>query len=369
MSKRDDLLLQVAKLSFVDRLNNHQIAEILKGKTVPKKTNLTWVADLIDEAGEWLLKRHYELANIEGHTTLEQMTAGLLCSQLGLLHAVIVRELGEYSGYVTLSKRYAAAAAQYFDALCEQYTDQKKQLHVAVCGGQGILDMMTALTERPRHNVHYYPAALLGRTTERCITHIGPETNATIAWARSGKDPNNLFYGTVPPYDFREEHFPTKEQKHEWAKRHVIERSLQLAQQDGIGTIIEHMNENINAAIVGLGLPAGEGPYGRGDFISGILKPLGIDPLLLASEGAIGDIAYNVIDKDGKSDWSWNFFLTLGFGSEHAGADFYRNLVAQGKPVMVMAGINKEPVLRAAINGKLVNVLITDVETAMKLVS
>jgi len=199
------------------------------------------------------------------------------------------------------------------------------------------------------------------------LTPDSPETNATVAWARSGKDPNNLFYGTVPPYDFLEEHFPTKEQKHESAKRHVMEKSLELANEPEIITIIANMNDSVNAAIVGLGLAAGEGAHGRGDLISGILKPLGVDPVLLASEGAIGDIAYNVLDDKGESDWSWSFFLTLGYGSEHAGADFYHNLVAQGKPVMVMAGMNKEPVLRAAIRGRLINVLITDAVTAKSL--
>ena len=369
-----DLLLKVANLSFVEGRKNQDIAAILRpGKTITKNTNIHWVQELIEEAGQWLLERHRQLAEQEALDSPERDLAHDLCGKFGLLHARVVAQTDTPLGYVPLSKRYAKAAAAYFEDLCEDAEERNEQLHVAVCGGQGILDMATALRDHVRHNVHYYPAALLGRTTA-CITHIGPETNATIAWSRSGKLHNHLFYGTVPPYDFQDgfsHRAEPQRQKHDDAKRHILERSRKLAAQYDIAAILENMSTYINAAVAGLGLGC-EGSHsgggrGKGDFITGILKPLGIEPAILAEEGVIGDIAYNVFDAQGKSRPDWKFFLTVGQGSEYAGLEFYRHLVAQRRPVIVMAGMSKMPVLRAAIEAKLLSVLVTDACTAKKL--
>jgi hypothetical protein len=99
------------------------------------------------------------------------------------------------------------------------------------------------------------------------------------------------------------------------------------------------------------------------------LKPLGIQPDLLMDEGAVGDIAYNIFDANGKGHHDWSFFLTVGDHSAHHGVEFYRNLVRQKRPVIVMAGTRKESVLRHALEAKPLNVLITDAVTAQRLLS
>jgi hypothetical protein len=74
--------------------------------------------------------------------------------------------------------KYAAASSAVKD----------EELYVAVLGGQPILDMVSALPDRKRPNVHYYAGGLIGRgTMMRNAPHVGSEANATIAWSRSGR--------------------------------------------------------------------------------------------------------------------------------------------------------------------------------------
>lgn len=135
-----ELLLRVAKLKFEDGSNNSEIAEILlkDGTLETESTAQRKVGELVEEAGQWLLDRHKLLASMEMDDTLEHNLAKELCSKFRLLEARVVPggEIHSPLDYVALLKKYARAAADYFDAYASAAEDQGKQLHVSVSGGR-----------------------------------------------------------------------------------------------------------------------------------------------------------------------------------------------------------------------------------------
>ena len=203
------------------------------------------------------------------------------------------------------------------------------------------------------------------------------KTNATVAWARSGRIPKQLYYGTVPPYQLSSVglHSPSlRKENHEYAKREITREVQKLAASPYVTEILKTINSAVNVAFAGLGIPhasgtdaAWETPHVERLTMTLMLKPFAIDPELLIEEGAVGDISYCLFDAKGQGRPSWKFFLTAGEGTAHDGVDFYRNLVAQGKQVIVIGGARKEAALRPALHARLFNVLITDACTARKL--
>src|ERR1035438_9925692 len=84
-----------------------------------------------------------------------------------------------------LPKRLGRAAAGYLDELYAARSG--KSLHVAVTGGETLLDMASALPEMQRANLYVHAAALIGhaRLPEK-HSHPHPGAVASILWARSG---------------------------------------------------------------------------------------------------------------------------------------------------------------------------------------
>jgi DNA-binding transcriptional regulator LsrR (DeoR family) len=87
----------------------------------------------------------------------------------------------------------------------------------------------------------------------------------------------------------------------------------------------------------------------------------------LAKEGAVGDLSCCLFNSAGVEDpkHNWRFFLTPGhYDPAKRGIAFYRDMVANGKKVIVIAGHRKEMAILAALKGRLFNVLFTDNNTA-----
>jgi DNA-binding transcriptional regulator LsrR (DeoR family) len=383
-----ELLLLVAQLRFKDGMDNQKIAAELVKSRILKQSSRTAlkVGELVDEAGQWLLEKQARLAAIEIEKGIESKLAGDLVRKfqgkmfVGLIDAVVVEGGEEKSPaeYEALLKRYGAAAANQFDRLAgiEQYDDEP--LHVSVGGGQTILDMVSALPDRKRTNVYYYAAGLIGRGNTKLSSHVGPEANATVAWARSGRLPKHLYYGTISPYEFDEAALAgmNRKERHEYAKQTIKKQIGEFTDQISTGDALQTMTKDINMAIADLGIvhpSERDAFYGMRHveklWVTGLLRPLGIDSELLQQEGAIGEISYNFFDKRGEGNPRWSFFLTAGAGSDHEGVTFYRNLVKAHRYVMVIAGAGKEVAVRAAIEAKLFNALVTDVATAKKLLA
>lgn len=374
-----ELLLRVAKLKFEDGSNNSEIAEILlkDGTLETESTAQRKVGELVEEAGQWLLDRHKLLASMEMDDTLEHNLAKELCSKFRLLDARVVPggEIHSPLDYVALLKKYARAAADYFDAYASAAEEQGKQLHVSVSGGQPILDMVSSLTDRKRTNVFYYATGLVGRGSRPQAPHVGSEANATVAWARSGRLPNHLYYATVRPYEIAPDdlHDTDKRKRHDTCRAMLLEQMHELANSEYVKEVLEEINGRINMAFAGLGIPHASGvdaDYGMAHIerltMTGLLKPLGVDSGLLAAEGAVGDISYTLFDKDGKSREDWQFFITAGYPDA---LDFYQTMVETRKPVIVIGGARKEAAILPALKARLLNVLITDAVTAKKLLA
>jgi len=320
---------------------------------------------------------------IETTATPEHKLAAGLCRKFGLLDARVVAggQLDAPVDYIPLLKKYARAAADYFDDVADNAEQRGEELHVLVSGGQPILDMVSSLIERKRENVWYYAGALIGRGGMTSAPHVGSEANATVAWSRSGRLARHLFYGTVPPYEVHFDDMPLpstndtvpklrKEQRHEFGRNAIRKQIKKLVTERYVLDALNVINEKVNMAFAGLGIPYAPNlqvAHIERLTMTELLRPFGIDPELLAKEGAVGDISYCLFDENGKGRQSWKFFITAGESTDHEGVDFYRNLVSNGRKVIVIGGASKEAALRPGLEFKLFNVLITDAFTAKKL--
>jgi DNA-binding transcriptional regulator LsrR (DeoR family) len=231
---------------------------------------------------------------------------------------------------------------------------------VGISGGETILEMVSALPVRKRPGASFYALALIGRGMMFRSSHVGPETNTTLAWARSGRKTGQLHYCTVLSY-----------RADKTAHRQACESVCSQA-EDFLYPHVERFLRNlggIDVAIASLGLINPRSVIRDGEFdklsMTGLIEMIGITEEALHKEGAIGDLSYTLFDEKGESREHWRFFLTAGFPD---GLSFYRKMVNEKKPVIVIAGPHKLDVLRVGLNGNLFNVVITDEHTAMALV-
>jgi DNA-binding transcriptional regulator LsrR (DeoR family) len=93
-----------------------------------------------------------------------------------------------------------------------------------------------------------------------------------------------------------------------------------------------------------------------------LLENLRLSAGALVKEGAVGDINYSFFDGEGRTTPDWNVFPSLG-------AEQAKAMVKEGKKVVVAVGKYKLTALRAALKGRLFNVLITDEMAARELLA
>lgn len=354
-----ELMKRVAELTFVDGKNLKQIAEILFAEDVISSNDIRHVSPILDEAGQWLLQEHANLQEKKREDSPEKHLAERLKTRYGLLDARVVP--GGDEDYASLMRRYGRCAAQYFDDLPDE------ELHVAVSGGQTVLDLVSHLPERRRPNVYYYGAALIGRGHMTKTAHVGPEVNATIAWSRSGRLPGRLYYSSMAPYDLIPEELSgmNKREKHEYVRKAIMQQLDAIKRSIIFTDILDHIASKVTIALAGLGVVHAEPKETEQITVLSLLKH--IDAEILEAEGVVGEISYCMFGAEGCGDPRWEFFLTAGDNSDHAGVEFYKHLVSQEKKVIVCAGIRKEAAIIPAIDNELFNVLVTDAVTAERL--
>src|SRR5271157_4528843 len=81
----------------------------------------------------------------------------------------------------------------------------------------------------------------IGRGSTPQAPHVGSETNATVAWSRSGRLPRNLYYGTVPPYELSPDDLNAitdKTKRHAFARKAIIEQMHALASSGYVQDIL-----------------------------------------------------------------------------------------------------------------------------------
>lgn len=370
-----ELMLRVARMSHEQHMTNQEIADALFREKLLPSRNAKKIQPIIDEAGVWLLQEHERLVQSESANGPEAELASRLCRHFDLMDARVVSGGATRNPleYAALVRRYGQVAADYFDEIASAAESAGEELHVAVGGGQTILDMMSSLMPRTRSNVSFCAAALIGRGRVPRTTHVIPSTNATVGWSRSGRLLGKLHYGTITPYPIGPSTFQdmSARESYRYARELIGAEMKRLAESKEVREVLEDMTASINIAIAGLGVlqhTEADDRYGIGHTerlsITSLLRPLGISPELLMKEGAVGDLCYSIFDADGKGRAEWQHFLTVGHGTRWPGVEFYRRLVKQDRPVIVSAGHRKEKAILPAIKAELFNVLITDAHTA-----
>jgi DNA-binding transcriptional regulator LsrR (DeoR family) len=364
----------VVKWSFTERRSNEEIAQLLH--TTPQ-----YVAWVLQEAAEWLLVRDRQLDQLQPVQPLQSNLEQQLRDgypHLKKVHIVFAGKVKTDAQYAGLVQQWGRAAAQYFDRLAEDAEQVGVELHVGVSGGQTILEVVSQLPERDRPRVHFYGIALVGRGFLRKSSLVGPETNATIGWARSGRNPGQCHFATVSPYDKQTSETASLEQR----RGDIVAHIQELAAIPSIRQAVKDL-QVVDVVFASLGIvnPSGTNPgYSNAQIdrlsMTGLVKSLGVSPEELSAQGAIGDLSYCFFNADGEEQPRdhrgknlpkeyWRFFLTAGhFNPNQQGLEFYRQMVENKETVIVIAGIHKEAAIHAALKAKLFNVWFTDEATA-----
>ena len=336
-----NLLLQIAKLKGREGRNNGEIAAKLR-------IGARSVTPLINETIKWLLAEQQRLTRLDRPDKEQRLLEQKLKMKFPCLKRVqIVRgpEIATERAYAGLIQQWGPIGASYLDRLGDDAAREGKELHVAMSGGETILEVVNSLPERTRANMYFHASAAIGRGAIRYKSHIDPAVNVTVAWARSGRIPQRCFNGADG----------------------FAHLELEVLEERGeLGFELAGAAAELDVAFAGIGLVSPpKGAPGLSNRVTGaeLLKATThIEPGDIAREGAIGDIAYCFFDADGRGDDDkWRFFPTAGdHDPKRRGVAFYRRMVEERKPVIVIEGSYKVPAIVAALKGRLFNVWITD---------
>jgi len=346
-----DMVL-AAQLFYKQKVPRKQIADRLN-------TDLRGVAWLLAQAEK------FQIVNIQIHQTVESE----LEHQIRKLFPDVQRVLlvpGEHvetaPQYLEMQRRYAIATAKYFDELVDHH--KGGSLHVGVSGGETVLEIVSAVPERLRKNLYIHVTSLMGRgPLQKSGNQIEPAVNASILWSRSGLVPGHCQYATVLPYTIQK---PGTE-----ARKSVAAELRALSESQPIRAVIDAM-DRIQVAFLGISMVnAGRAPAALQNrvAVSAILQSI-VSRKDLESEGAIAATSSWVFDEDGNSRDDWNFFLSAGHfakDEKRKGLGFFKQMVQDGKKVIVAGGPFKVPGIRAALKGKMFNVLVTDEVSAQQI--
>jgi DNA-binding transcriptional regulator LsrR (DeoR family) len=356
-----DLLRAIARMAFEGisgrRLKKRELAAEFRKLGVLPQTgdpdDTRGVQDLVEEAGRWLLVREGWLSVLERDIQDWNLADHLVKAYPCLKEASVIRSRTLEGGpWSPLRKPTPEQeAAEYFKLLCHSAMDKGDDVHAAISGGETLLGVVNYLFPDRRTNVHYYAAALIGRSRNLRTSHIGPETNATIAWLRSGSRPGHLHYGSVSPPDIALPQNIDANARHLEAARILREETRLAFDADYVKASLRDMQE-IDTMIASF------------DILPDLLQSYGVSYDRLKEKGAVGDINYCLFDENGEGRDEWAFFLTPGYPK---GVDFMRRLVATDRRVIVVAHLDQLSALRAALKGRLLNNLITDDATARAL--
>jgi DNA-binding transcriptional regulator LsrR (DeoR family) len=262
--------------------------------------------------------------------------------------------------YQRMLRKWGRATADLLTTLLNRRGDTPT--HIGVTGGESILEVVTAMTEQERPNLHIHTTALVGQgRLAKEATHVLPIVTASILWAKAGRCPGRIEYATVPP-------FPV-------GKPGPIARAAAWAQLDDmakqapIREVIEAMDQ-IDIALAGVGIvnPPTNAPALRSRITMTEILQNVVTPEQLDKEGAVADLSYNFVSATGQPNDKWRFFLSAGHYSDHPGLRFFQRMVKEGKTVIAIAGsAYKVPGIRAALASKGFNFLVTDEHAATEL--
>jgi DNA-binding transcriptional regulator LsrR (DeoR family) len=207
-------------------------------------------------------------------------------------------------------------------------------------------EMVMALPQEARDN-KLVPAAVID--TGPVLTHIDPVVLVTLLWVRSGRLPGRAHFATGLPMNKPLSRQKVREEYEEFSHRKAVQEVLaEMKRADFLFTSLGCLK--VDSAYEKLA----PRPHRY------MLENLKLTEAALLKEGAVGDINYSFFAEDGTTAPEWNIFPALGVAQAQA-------MVKAQKTVVVAAGRYKTAALRAALRGRLFNVLITDELAAKEL--
>jgi deoxyribonucleoside regulator len=241
-----------------------------------------------------------------------------------------------------LRRMIGVAAAQYFE------TNVSTGATIALGGGDTMYEMVMALPQEER-NIRMAPTAIID--TGPVLTHIDPTVLLTILWVRSGRKPGLAHFATGLPFHKPLSRQKIREEYEEFARRRAVQEVLaEMRRADFMFASLGCLRPDVHYEKLA------PRPHQY------LLENLRLSAGALLKEGAVGDINYSFFDDEGRTTPDWNIFPSLG-------AEQAKAMVKEGKKVVVAIGKYKLLALRAALKGRLFNVLITDEMAARELLA
>ncbi|MGD0798638.1 MAG: sugar-binding domain-containing protein [Acidobacteriaceae bacterium] len=348
-------MLRVAQLFYREKWNKQRIAESLN-------IDVRKVGATLERALQAGLVRIFIGETLENSLPEQQIKAKYPHMQKVLilpLHGRIETE----QQYIGLLQRFGMVAASLLDDLIDRH-GSKGPFRVGISGGETLLEFVNAVPDRLRRDLHVHATSVVPHGQPvMYASGVDPSTNATILWAKSGRIAGQCHYTTITPYDTDKTGIEARELIQTQAKM--------LSENPKIKAVIEEMRY-LNVVFTGLGTLTSPAP--EYSFMNKRLTTMGLlHPLItledFAQDEAVGDISYCLVNVDGKSDDKWRFFPAVGDHSDYPGVSYYRHMVEMEKPVIAIAGPFRLAPIKAVLRGKLVNILITDEDTAQQIVA
>ena len=324
--ERAQMVLQAAKLHYVDGLNKSDVSHRLG-------TSVTQVIRFIDEAID------KKIVRIEIFPPKLEKLSAEVKERFPFLRKVIVTASTSDLEYDR--KMRGKAAADYFDEIV------KPGMKVGIGGGRTLHEMIAALPERER-DMDIYPTALIGRGPT--ILHLDPMVQIAQLWTKNGSQyyekKDKAHYTTVPPYQADCGLIGARKLNAQLRKNNKVEEVFQGMKTvdvvfTGIGSVKLHKEQTEQTIHSTMRL----------------IKEMGEEKRV---KDAVGDISYIFIDKDGNTRKDWDFFLTL---------DLEKDLkrMAKEKEVVVVATHRNTDTLRAILKGNICSTLIINDKAAQDL--
>ena len=271
------------------------------------------------------------------------------------LKDVFIVEDGPYR-----DNRWGTKAANYFLKLWDEHQKNNagKPFRLALTGGLTFLHMVNAVPPEEREDLHIYVPTLVGHG-QMAAAHIDAISIASMLWARSGCFNDHLHYSTVPPH-------PTTEHDCGRKARGTVKKELKtLYDNPSIKNAVKALDDiEVLFSRINQINPSGTLEERSRRAVENYLRTIETAEKL-REEGAVGAYAYSLFDSHGDQLDKWQFFLTAGHGTSNWGVEFHKDMVRNDK-IVVAAG-DYEPAVRAALEGQIFNVLITDQTTALSL--
>jgi len=246
-----------------------------------------------------------------------------------------VRVVQHWNDENALRTELGRESAAYFD---QNVSDG---FQVGISSGRTIFEMASRVPERAR-KISIFPVNAVA-DVDTTIKGLGANTTATILWFRSRP---------LATSHRVEMFFPGG------TGASIGQKSKEILDSQAVRELAEQVRD-LDCYFLGSGEVREESQ------LQLLLRRSGIQMSPVAAGAMVGDVAFNALDVDGSvmkmgiEDWLFR-----------VEAEDLRRAVEKGRMVVLVAGgAEKHPIIQAATKGRLLNVLITDSETARALLA